>query len=201
MKMTRPDWIYLRWPLIALVTGLAIGAASVAFTHLSLEKSKKDHRVALAQRTEIQGKLARANQEQVELREKIGRYQELTSKGYFGAEQRLDWVEIISQIRKDRRLADLQYDLSAQHPVDRFLLPAGASAGNQQFLASTFRFNVSLVHEGDLMRVLEAFATRIPAYVVLKQCSLSRAADAGPRSLMTLRADCEQEWITVQATS
>ena len=201
MKMTRADWIYLRWALVALVIGLAIGAASFAASHLSLEKSKKNHRQALAQRTEAQGKLARASQEQVELREKIGRYQELAAKGYLGTEQRLDWIEILSQIRKDFRLNDLKYDLSAQHPVDRSLLPAGASAGNQQFLASTFRFNFSMVHEGDLIRALNAFSTRLPAYVVLKQCAISRAADAGPRSLFTLRAECEQEWITIQSSS
>lgn len=201
MKIERTDLGYVRGALILLVIALLIAVAAVAGSFLALQSAEKKYQISLTERSEISGKLARASQEEVELREKIGHYQTLTDKGYFGAERRLDWIELMATIRAERHLPDLHYELSPQHSLNKTLLPSGAQAGGYDFMTSTLRLTTNLLHEGDLINLLGDIRARIPAYVMLRGCTMSRAvpgirnADTAP----SLKAECELEWVTIRS--
>lgn len=189
---------YLRGGLILLALAIAIGAAAAVWGWFALQRAEAHNKVAVAKRSEIQGKLARASLEEQELRTKIARYRALDVKGYFGAERRLDWIETMSQIRTQRRLPDLRYELSAVHPVDKMLLPAGPQAADRRFASSTLTFTANLLHEGDLVALLADVRERIPAYAVLRKCVLRRAPKPDGIGGAALETVCEMDWVTVQ---
>jgi hypothetical protein len=149
----------------------------------------------------MQAKLARASEEQQELRDKIARFQELKAKGYIGAEHRLDWIEAIARIKVARRILKLEYEFSPQRQVDSTLLPGGASAGGFEVMASQMRLQLELLHEAELLAFLAELRDTVQALVKVRSCTIERIATGNTirsGNLAQLKADCVLEWITLK---
>jgi hypothetical protein len=99
MKLDAKDFKRLQWAIAFLVIMAPIGGGSLWTTHQLKKNSEKTFKEVTAARRDMQAKLARASEEQQELRDKIARFQELKAKGYIGAEHRLDWIEAIARIK------------------------------------------------------------------------------------------------------
>lgn len=200
MSITTNDFVRLRWSLLLLA--LAVVAA-VAVTLISRqlvgEAEATQHQLGLQQQ-DIRGRIARAREEEEDIRKRIVQYRELRERGVIGIEERLDWVEQIARVRNTRRLLDTQYELSPQKPVDETVLPGGAVAGNHEVMASTMRLRIQLLHEEDLINLLDDLRRAVHAHLLVRECALERAAPgAGERGLSPqLRADCTIDWITLR---
>ncbi|MDP2811423.1 MAG: hypothetical protein Q8O34_14865 [Rhodocyclaceae bacterium] len=201
MKITAQDLRRLRWGIVLLVV-LLLASAGIVFAALNhLKQAQHENRQAVAQRGDIKSRLVRARDEEREIRDKISRYQEIATRGIIGQEQRLDWVEQIARIRAARRLIDVQYELSPQQPVDAKLLPGGAAAGGYEFMASTMRLQMQLLHEDDLLGFLADLQKNVHALLVVRDCAVDRVArgGAGERAVPAqLAAECTIDWITLR---
>lgn len=200
MKIPKHDLQRLRIPAIIFVVLVALGAATVWASLGLLKTAEREHREVAAKRAEMQGRLARARDEEQELRAKITRYQEISGKGYIGAERRLDWIESLARIKATHRLLDLQYEFSAQRPADATVVPGGPAAGNYDIVASQMRIDIPLLHEGDLLAFLGDLRKTAPALIQIRSCEINRIprseSDRGQRAL--LNAKCVLEWITLK---
>lgn len=203
MKLSPEDGRFLRGAGITLLACLLLGAGGVASAYLYWQNALREHKAATSQQKETRRRLAQASSEEIELKEKISRYLALKQQGIIGAERRLDWVEQIAGIRRELKLPDLAYDLSAQHPVERVLLPAGAQAGGHRFVTSTLHFTTSLLHEGDLTGILAQMQQKLAAQVSTRDCRLSRRDDDARSASVayTLRAECTVELVTVKESA
>jgi hypothetical protein len=200
MKLDAKDFKRLQWSIVFLVIMAVLGGGSV-WTTLELKKiGAKDYQEATAARRDIQTKLARASDEQQELRDKIGRFQALKARGYIGPEQRLDWIETIARIKAARRIAKLDYEFAPQRPVDANILPAGASAGGFEIMSSQMHMQLQLLHEGELLTFLAELRDAVQALVQVRSCSIERIASGsiGPGNNAQLQAECTLEWITLR---
>lgn len=200
MKLDAKDFKRLQWAILFLAIMAMLGAALVwGALHLN-RSSEKAFKEATAARSEIRTKLARAREEQEELREKINRFQALKDRGYIGAEQRLDWIEAIARIKAARRLFKLDYDFSPQRPVDTSILPGGASAGGFEIMSSQMRLQAHLLHEGELLLLLDDLRNAVQALIQIRSCSMERIASR-PSERTTgaqVNAECTLEWITLK---
>jgi hypothetical protein len=200
MKSNASDLARLKWAIAFLILMSACGGGAV-WSALKLQKSSEKVKAeASAARNDIRAKLARARDEQAELRDKITRFQALKDRGYIGAEQRLDWVEAIARIKTTRRIYKLEYDFAPQRPVDSSILSAGPAAGGFDFLASQMRMQVQFLHEGELLSLINDIRNSVQAIIQLRSCSVERAQTvAGDRNNPApLKADCTLEWITLK---
>ena len=200
MKPTSKDFVQLRWSLLLFIV-LVLAGGSAVFAALRLAgQEEKTNKQVLAQRNEIQARLARANDEAAEIRQKIGRYQEIEAHGYLGQEHRLEWVERIAQIKNARRLIDIQYELSPQKALDTTVLPGGSAAGGYEFMASTMKLQMQLLHEDDLLGFLNDLNGSVLAFLHVRGCDVERAAKGGAdRGIAAqLKADCTIDWITLR---
>jgi hypothetical protein len=200
MKLDGKDFKRLQWAVALLVVLALLGAAAV-WTTLQLKKSgEKAFKEATAARSDIQTKLARAREEQAELRDKIGRFQALKARGYIGPEKRLDWIETIARIKAARRISKLEYDFAPQRPVDASVLPGGAAAGGFEIVSSQMRLQLQVLHEGELLAFLAELRTTVQALVQIRACSMERIAPAGQARGNTaqIKAACTLEWITLR---
>lgn len=200
MTLDSKDLKRLQWAIAFLVAMAVIGGGSV-WTTLQLKQiSDRAARESAAARKSIQTKLARASEEQQELRDKIGRFQALKARGYIGPEQRLDWIETIARIKAARRIFKLDYEFAAQRPADAIILPGGASAGGFEIMSSQMRLELQLLHEGELLAFLAELRDAVQALVQVRSCSVERLApdntDRGSKA--QLRAECTLEWITLR---
>ncbi|MFH1871314.1 MAG: hypothetical protein ABIK82_18480 [Pseudomonadota bacterium] len=198
MKLDTKDFKRLQWAIAFLIAMALIGGAAVWTTQQLKKGSERDFRQASAARVDIQGKLARAREEQAELRDKIGRFQALQRRGYIGPEQRLDWIEAIARIKAARRIFTLDFDFAPQRPVDAGILPGGAAAGGYEIMSSQMRLQIQLLHEGELLDFLAELRGAVRALINIRSCTMERIApgSAGRGSNAQLRAECTLEWIT-----
>jgi hypothetical protein len=119
----------------------------------------------------------------------------LQERGIIGEEQRLEWVELLKDIRDQRRLIDLRYDLAPQRLLD------GGPPGDFAFYASTMKLEVKLLHEEDLTRLLGDLQLQAKALIRVNRCRVERlppSVDERAGRHANLVADCEIDWLTVR---
>lgn len=200
MKLDAKDFKRLRWGIALLVIMTLIGGGSVWIARQLNQDIERTAQQVAAARREMQGKLARASQEEQELRDKINRFQALKARGYIGPEQRLDWIETIARIKTARRIIKLDYEFAPQRPVDASILPGGASVGGFEVMASRMRLQLQLLHETELLTFLAELRDAVQALVQVRSCTMERltpdAADRGSKA--QLKAECILEWITLK---
>lgn len=178
----------------ALIAG---GIAAVAITQQLVRKAAGEQQTAAAERQSAQDKLARATDEEREIRDRMVDYRKLLDRGVIGDEQRLEWVDRIGEIKTARKLFDVKYTIDAQRAVE---YPGIAGAGDVEFMASAMKLEISLLHEEDLFRFLDDLRRAISAHVVIKSCTLSRSERAvSERGLAPrLQATCEIDLVTIR---
>ncbi|KAF0166854.1 MAG: hypothetical protein FD157_16 [Rhodocyclaceae bacterium] len=200
MKLDAKDLKRLQWAIAFLVIMTLVGGASV-WTTLQLKRSaEKTSQEATAARKDIQTKLARARDEEQELRDKIVRFQELKKRGYIGPEQRLDWVEAIARVKAARRIFKLDYEFAPQRPVDASILPGGAATGGFEVMASQMRLQIEVLHEGELLAFLADLRDTVQALLQVRSCTIDRIAPSSMQRANNaqLKAECTLEWITLR---
>jgi hypothetical protein len=179
-------WLFLASLLAA---GLVFGVVHyVSQAELAL-------RQAQAEQAESRGRLARVQDDEQEIRAKIDRYREIIDRGRSQPERRLDWVEILLQIKEKRRLLGLEYEIAPQKPLDEKKLVSGGYS----FLVSPMKLEMMLLHENDLFGLLADLSQQVPALVSVRHCAIERLSAAPqPQNAALLKARCEIDWITLQ---
>lgn len=194
----KDDFRRIRLSLAAAILMIAAGAAAVFGGEQLLQFEKKGNGLAKSQRVEIQGKLARARDEEVEIKKKIARFSELDRRGILGLEQRLEWIEQIRQIKNVRRIPDVQYEIAPQQAVDAAILPG--SSANFEFRTSTMQLKMLLLHEEDLINFLADLRDSAKAFLRVRRCEVERLPRGGESRGIPpqLSAACTIDWITIR---
>ncbi len=197
--LNKDDFRRIRLNLAAAVTMVIVGG-SVVYASMQLHQAEKRNKVmAQARQMEGQGKLSRARDEELEIKKKIARYNDLSGRGVFGDEHRLDWIEQIRRIKDTRKLIDIQYEIAPQQTLDAATLPG--SSGNYVFLASTMQIRMKLLHEDDLLNFLSDLRESAHAYLRVRRCDVERLPKTSGESggiPSQLSADCTIDWITIR---
>lgn len=200
MKFDVEDLKRLQWAIAMLVILSLAGAASVWTTLQMRDATNKSVQQASTARKDIQAKLARARDEEKDLREKIIRFQALQAKGYIGPEKRLEWIEAVARAKTALRISKLDYELLPQRPIDASILPGGAAAGGFEIMASSMRLQLNLLHEGELLAFLTELRNSVQALIQIRSCTLERLppsrTDRGIGA--QIKAECNLEWITLK---
>jgi hypothetical protein len=184
-------------PGIVAAALIAGGVAAVMLTQQLVRKAASEQQAVATERQTAQEKLARANDEEREIRDRLVDYRRLLDRGVIGDERRLDWVERIGEIKTARKLFDVRYSIDAQRAVD---YPGVAGGGDVEFLASAMKLDMSLLHEEDLFRFLDDLRRAISAHVVVRSCTLRRSdRAASERGLAPrLQATCDIDLVTIR---
>jgi hypothetical protein len=195
MKFGKNDFAKIRGGLLATILAIALGTACVLLSVQQTKSAKLANSTATAADTEFEKKLRQVRNEEDEIRQKSALFSNLQARGVIGEEQRLDWVELLRDIRDKRRLIDLQFEISAQRSLD------SKPDNSFSFYTSTMKLQLKLLHEEDLTRFLDDLRSQAKALIQTKSCNVSRLHHVtGERSnnLAQLHADCQIDWITVR---
>jgi hypothetical protein len=188
----------LRWSLLLLLLACLATAAAVLGVRQIGQQSEQAHKQALARQAETRGRLARANDDEREIRAKIAHYQELIRLGRTQPERRFEWVETLRHIKTSRRLLGLDYEIAPQRPLDE----KAPTAGGFDFLVSPMKLEMPLLHENDLLGLLADLSSQVQALVSVRSCKIERISAAPAQAnAATLKAACEIDWITLQEKS
>jgi type II secretory pathway pseudopilin PulG len=176
-----------------LIVAILLAAASIGWTYLQVQQATQQHKQAQARQSETRARLARVNEDEREIREKIARYHDLVQRGFTEPERRLQWVETLKAIKESRRLLGLNYEIAPQRPLD----PKQVSSGGYDFLVSTMKLDLPMLHEEDLLGLLSDLSAKTQALVSVKSCQIERVT-SGAQAGANLKAACEIDWIKLQ---
>lgn len=100
------------------------------------------------------------------------RYDEFYKLGFVGRERRLDWIETLREARFDLTLPRVSYaiepQLQAIAPVESYL-----AGDNVQIHLSRAQLEIGLVHELDLLRIVDELQQKAPGLIRVEHCSLA----------------------------
>lgn len=194
MKLNANDWPRLQIPLLALAVMLALGAASILVARAELGDAQARLANIQQERKEIDNKLRQVRSEENEIRQKAAVFNELQSRRILGEEQRLEWVELLEEIRARHRLPEMRYEIAPRQPLEK------SPSGQLALYASTMKLELKLLHEEDLTRLLDDLRREAPALIQPRRCDISRLARtaADGASTASLQAGCLIDWITVR---
>ncbi len=176
-----------------LVGAILITAAAIGWTFQQAQQTAQQHKLALTRQSETKARLARVNEDERDIREKIVRYQEIVQRGLTQPEQRLQWVETLKAIKESRRLLGLNYEIAPQRPLD----PKQVTSGGYDFLVSTMKLDLPMLHEEDLLGLLSDLSSQIHALIGVRRCQIDRLAP-GTQGSANLKAVCDIDWIKLQ---
>jgi len=192
------DLVRLRRAGLLCVALALLGAAAAGFGCRQADIEREGHRHVLAEQRELSER-SRAGAEFADIAVDAERYRALVARGHIGPERRLDWMERIAEVQQARRLFDFRYEFAPQQALGE--TPQGNITGGFQFVSSTMKLQMQMLHEDDLLGFLDDLAHTVPALLQARECRIGRfmqgaTAATGPAPRLT--ADCSIDWITLQ---
>ena len=196
MKLGRRDITKLGLPIAGCVALILAGAACAYFANAYLRETRQSEATAAAQRAEVQTKLSSANEEEREIEANLQQYQALASRGIIGEENRLDWVDVVTAIKNERRLFNISYSIQPQKVLD---YPGFSPGDSVKFMVSRVKISMQLLHEEDLLNFIGDLGRRGKPYLSVRSCNIRREdRSAGGTTLAPrLQADCIFDLITI----
>ncbi len=190
MMITKEDLPLVRSALLTLAaTALVVAGAVWGSAHLQ-DRMGQDLDEARQQLDDARAQLRQANQEGEDIRRYRARYEALLDRGLIGEEKRLDWIDAIGRVKDRRKLFEIDYQISAQRPVAvDGLMPQG----ELELRSSRMKVDLPLLHEGDLLNLLDDLAARGKGLFVIQGCEILRGEGA-----TGLKADCSLDWLTLK---
>ncbi|HWK55477.1 MAG TPA: hypothetical protein VNR18_13955 [Hyphomicrobiales bacterium] len=195
----RGDLWRIKWPLLWLVASIAV----VALGYFTLRQLNEEARRALvAARNDLaatEALIDKLGEEESTTSIYLDRYATLAAAHVVGPEDRLQLLETMAQLRADLNLFPIQVNIAGQRS---FPLPYPASVREPgrpvRLHQSTISLTLPLLHENDLLRLLDALVAE-PEQFQVQRCDLranqrdrSRYVQLGQH----FNASCTLDWFT-----
>ncbi|MCP5269451.1 MAG: hypothetical protein H6943_10530 [Zoogloeaceae bacterium] len=193
MNFDRSDFSRIQLSLATALLMIGVGAALVWLSNQQLADATQSHVSANRQLNEFEGKLRQVRAEEDEIKKKSALFSSLQSRGIIGQEKRLDWVELIKDIKESRKLLDIEYEFAPQQTLEQAALPGFS------FRSSAMRLHMKLLHEGDLLNFINDLRNQAKAYVRVRNCLINRIprTETGTTEVALLDAICQLDWYTI----
>jgi hypothetical protein len=196
MKLAAKDLSSMKLPFLVLAVAIAASFLLVRFSSDKREQTEMQHRIQATALQEARSRYQRSGDERETILRYLPAYQQLENQGFVGTEQRINWLESLRIANTHAGLFGVTYQLDARKP---FPLIGQSNPMSQNLHNSQMKLSFGLVHEGDLMRFLQALAEQQTGIFILTGCALDRVARSespAPRQA-NLTAQCDLSWLTV----
>ncbi len=196
MKLTPTDWRILRLPLAILGLIIICMLALVAFSY---QQKTQSAQVLSAQESKLNKAKQRyqaSGQEKDTIVQYLPTYQRLIAEGFIGEERRIEWVDNLRMIHQDNKLFGINYNISSQEAYK----PAfNVNIGNYSMFRSVMKLELAMLHEGDLMLLVEELKARKITPFILRQCEIVKRANVSfDKFVPNMQANCELDWLTLR---
>jgi hypothetical protein len=194
--LSKAGLVSLRGPILSFGAMIAAAAAIAASGYFYLQFEKRDDRSSEKSLVQAKARLEAARKEQEDMRTSAETFRILRDRGVLNEELRIDLIEMVDRLKAEYHIAELDYEVSPQRPVQ---LPGNRAFKAIEVLASRVKFRVQAVHDGDLLGFIDELARHPRSFFNLERCLIKRveAGALGPLQ-PRVEAECSLEWITVR---
>lgn len=197
MTLTKADFRLVRWPILGAIVLVAAGAAAMIVSERYVDTARERRKATQAQRTAAQDRVARAAEEEKEIRANLVHYRKMIAAGIVGPKDRLDLIESIAAIKTQRKLFEIRYNISPQKALD---YPGIQPTGAMDFVNSQMKLDMMLLHEEDLLNFLADLQASKQTYVVVRRCTVERlgaAPTSGAAAVPMLKSECTVDLVNL----
>ncbi len=196
-RVPLPFWIRhfgrVRTAFITLGVTASVTVASVVVSYWQLYDARTAEAQARDARDMARQSFVHVEAEKEDIRTYQPLFTELRQRNFVGIENRLEWVEAIRQIKEQRHLLPLTYEIDPQQP---YKLVGPVATGRYQLRGSRMTVHLDMLHEMDLLNFLADLRQR--GVFTVQACTIRRAASAGNTPLAPgMTADCTLNWLTL----
>lgn len=128
----------------------------------------------------------------------LPQYQGLIDKGFVGEERRIEWVDELRAQHKKHKLFGVNYSISQQ---EKYRPSFASNIGGFALNRSIMKLELDMLHEGDILQLVESLSANNTAPFMLRDCELTRLnnnSEQMSRQLVAnLHAQCELDWLTL----
>ena len=196
MNLRRHDWNKLRYPVIFLGTALIFAALLVGYADKRQSEALQAMELQQGQLNQARQRYQLSGQEKETIIKYLPLYQQLIQDGFIGEERRLEWVDGLRTIHQQNKLFGINYTISTQEEYK----PAFAlNVGPFSLHRSIMKLELSMLHEGDLLTLLDTLDAQESTPFIMRDCEITRLNEAITNNLVpNLRANCELDWLTIR---
>lgn len=190
-------------PAIAALRRIAAAALALAGSGWIVWQAAANHAAAHSALNEAGRRHAAATEalriiDDPAFRSRLAAFAALEARGLIGSERRPEWTALLDRMTISDTPLALTYELSPAQPEQAARATDSAADDGPRLRRSLLRLNMELLHEGDLIAVLDELAQRIGAIVRIRGCELARKANGeADASRAALAASCRLELVTV----
>lgn len=196
MKLTPQEWRILQIPLAVLVLVVVCVAALVYFAHQQKTASAAVLQAQETQLSQARQRYQSSGQEKETIVRYLPVYRRLISEGFIGEERRIEWVDNLRTIHQENKLFGINYSIGVQEAYKpAFNLNPGAMTLHR----SVMKLELAMLHEGDLLLLVDELRARKITPFILRQCEVNKRPGVSfDKFTANLQADCELDWLTVR---
>lgn len=195
MKLTPQDWLKLRNPLVFLVLVLVAIAALIVYTQQQKNSAEQALQTQTNQLNQARQRYLASGQEKDTISQYLPKYQTLLQQGFVGEERRIEWVDALRKIHGREKLFNINYSIGAQEEYQPNFI---SNAGSIKLYRSVMKLELSMLHEGDLLTLIEDLRQQQGAPFMVRQCEITRQNAVISSSFApNMHADCELDWVTI----
>ncbi|HEY3301515.1 MAG TPA: hypothetical protein VGJ90_12140 [Methylophilaceae bacterium] len=195
MKLTPQDWLKLRNPLVFLVLVLVAIAALILYTQQQKNAAEQALQTQTNQLNQARQRYLASGQEKDTISQYLPKYQTLLQQGFVGEERRIEWVDALRKIHGREKLFNINYSIGAQEEYQPNFI---SNAGSIKLYRSVMKLELSMLHEGDLLTLIEDLRQQQGAPFMVRQCEITRQNAVISNSFApNMHADCELDWVTI----
>ncbi len=197
MSLSPQDWRKLRFPIIGLVAALILVGVLVSFADQYRLKNELALQAQQNNLNEARQKYQSSGLEKETIIQYLPVYNGLLASGFIGEEHRIEWIESLRQIHAQYKLFSIDYSIGLQENYKPSFLP---NLGNFTLHRSVMSLKLDMLHEGDLLALLDGLRTQTTPYMV-RDCEIKRPISASiniKTIAANMQAICEIDWLTLR---
>lgn len=177
--------------LIALIM-ILLGAGLLWASRQSLAQARSSADAARSEAQKQHDRYLAVSRDEAIIRQTIARFDALTQQGLIGPENRLDWANALRNAALKHRIEHLEFSIEPQRSLGKL-----DTAGQFHLNASQMKLSLNLLHEGEILRLLEDLGSRSDAMLFPQHCLLRKISGQKPGETNAVRAECKLDWITI----
>ena len=197
MSISGQDWGKLRNPILGLGMALVLVGLLITFADQYRQKNELALQTQQNLLNQARQKYQSSGLEKETITQYLPIYNELLASGFIGEERRIEWIESLRKVHAQNKLFSIDYSIGLQENYKPSFLP---NLGNFKLHRSVMKLNLDMLHEGDLLALLDGLQEQTTPFIV-RDCEITRPIGAviNTKNISAnLKAACEIDWLTLR---
>jgi Ni,Fe-hydrogenase maturation factor len=197
MKRRDLDWPVIKFNSITFTLVLLLSAGLIFGSWVFKEDMLYEYKRNKVRFTSVSKKYLAVDEDERIIRQYYPEFLELYKKGIVGREHRLNWIETLRASSERIKLPGLTYGVS---PQEEYAPGFNVNLGKFALYSSTMKLSISMLHEGDLSRLIKDLNENAEGMFTVTECNFIRSNKTliEHSDATNIRADCELQWLSIR---